>query len=152
MHIIEDSRQQNNQHELKHLWFEHNDVVRLKSKLPFGDYALPPLVAVDTKASMEEIATNIGTSDHKRFRQELKLAQEFGCHLYILVENTEGIHALEQVAYWENPRIKYSPKAITGERLCKAMQTMQEYYGCTFLFCTPEESASLIIDILGKGI
>lgn len=151
MHIIEDSRQQNNQHELKHLWFETEGVTRLKCKLPFGDYALPPQVAIDTKANMEEIATNIGTSDHRRFREELKLAQEFGCHLYILVENNDGIRNLEQVAYWENPRLKYSQHAITGGRLCKAMKTMQEYYGCTFLFCSPDESAQIIVDILREG-
>jgi len=26
---------------------------------------------------------------------------------------------------------------------------MQERYGCTFLFCTPQESAKTIIDLLG---
>ena len=151
MHIIEDSRQQAGKHELKHSWWTINGDSILRCKLPFGDYALPPAAAVDTKESMNEIAGNIGGSaqEHKRFREELKLAKEYGCRLYVLVENDDGIRCLEDVENWENPRLKYSRDAITGQRLFKAMRTMQERYGVTFLFCRPEESAQTINEILG---
>jgi len=151
MQILEDSRQHKDKHELKHRIFDAKGIKYLTCKLPFGDYSVPPTVAIDTKASMAEIAENIGTKDHERFKNELKLAREYGCHLYILVENTDGIRSLEQDAYWENPRRAYSPKAINGDRLCKAMATMQNYYGCTFLFCGPQESAELIVNILREG-
>jgi ribosome-associated protein len=108
-------------------------------------------VAVDTKENMAEIANNIGgpAAEHKRFREELKLAQEYGCKLFVLVENTDGIEILEDVVRWENPRRVYSSKAIDGPRLCKAMKTMQERYGVTFLFCRPEDAGRVIKELLG---
>ncbi len=154
MNIIEDSRQQAGKHELKHkAWQNHGDKL-IRCALPFGDYAAVPPVAVDTKASMQEIAQNIGGSseEHNRFRRELQRAQEMGCHLYILVENEEGIRDLADVAVWVNPRLIDSPKAITGLRLARAMETMQERYGVTFLFCHPERAAAMIHYLLERGI
>lgn len=154
MHIVEDTRQQAGRHEIKHAaWAAHGDKLT-RCALPCGDYALPPKVSVDTKANMQEIAQNIGgsASEHKRFRRELQKAQDMGTHLYVLVENEEGIRSLGDVASWVNPRLIDSPKAITGERLCKAMATMQERYGVTFLFCSPERAAGLIYYLLERGI
>ena len=154
MWLIEDSRQQAGKHETKHAaWAEHGDKV-IRCALPFGDYMAVPPVSVDTKASMLEIAQNIGGSkqEHNRFRRELQRAQEAGCHLYVLVENEEGIRTLEDVAVWVNPRLIESPKAITGLRLARAMETMQERYGVTFLFCHPERAAATIHYLLERGI
>ena len=153
MIIVEDSRQQAGKHDTKHAsWEAHGDFLT-RCALPCGDYALPPKVSVDTKASMLEIAQNIGGSsaEHGRFRRELQKAQDIGCHLYILVENDEGVRCIEDVARWVNPRLIDSPRAITGERLAKAMLTMQERYGCTFLFCTPEKAAATIYYLLERG-
>ena len=154
MQIVEDSRQQKNKHELKHeAWAQHGDQL-FRCALPCGDYALPPKVSVDTKADMAEIAQNIGgtTEEHQRFRRELIRAKEMGTHLYILIENTDGIRNIEGVRSWVNPRLLESARAITGERLSKAMRTMQERYGCTFVFCEPQEAAAYINAILERGI
>lgn len=150
MTIIEDSRQQKDKHEIKHKGFTDLHVLPIRCKLPVGDYALPPRLAVDTKASMQEIAQNIGgcREEHQRFIRELKLAQDIGTKLIILVENEDGIGDLEQVHTWHNPRVEFSPDCIQGPRLEKAMRTIQERYGCTFLFCRPEEAAEMIIDLL----
>ena len=152
MVIIEDSRQQAGKHELKHLWFGLHHTPFCRCKLPVGDYALPPERAVDTKASMLEIAQNIGGSrqEHKRFINELKLAQELGTKLFVLIENEEGINSIEDVRRWRNPREIYSPDCIQGERLAKAMATIQERYGCLFLFCRPEETGEMIADLLTR--
>lgn len=151
MHFIEDSRQKLDKHALKHdAWALMGDKV-LRCKLAFGDYALPPKVAVDTKEDMSEIAQNIG-NEHVRFREECKLAKEYGCHLYFLIENREGVSSLEDVRRWYNPRLDVSPGAIDGPRLEKAMRTMQERYGCTFLFCQPEEAAQRVKDLLEGGV
>ena len=154
MVIIEDTRQQKGRHEAKHAaWEEHGDMI-VRCALSCGDYALPPKVSVDTKADMAEIAQNIGgtNDEHQRFRRELIRAREMGTHLYILVENTEGIRSIEDVQAWVNPRLLESARAITGERLSKAMRTMQERYGCTFVFCGPQEAAAYISKILERGI
>lgn len=150
MILIEDSRQQSGKHEEKHTRWAEQGVLLTRSKIIVGDYCLPPAKSVDTKASMAEIAQNIGggREEHKRFIRELKLAQEIGTKLFILVENDDGIEDLEGVARWRNPRTDYSPECIQGPRLAKAMHTIQDRYGCTFLFCRPDEAADMITDLL----
>lgn len=149
MTLIEDSRQKTNQHELKHTCFNEMGVQLIRCKLAFGDYAKVPTVSVDTKANMAEIAQNIG-SDHKRFKNECIAARDAGCQLIILVENKENITCIDDVSRWVNPDVIYRPKAITGERLKKAMLTMTERYGVRFEFCTPEKSAERIIELLNE--
>lgn len=150
MTIIEDSRQQAGKHDLKHKHFGQMHVPFYRCKLAVGDYALPPAAAVDTKASISEIAQNIGggKAEHKRFINELKLAQDLDTKLYILVENEEGIVDIDDLVRWRNPRTEYSPNCIQGPRLAKAMHTIEERYGCTFMFCSPEEAAEIIVDLL----
>lgn len=147
MVIIEDSRQQKDKHELKHSCFKEMGVQLIRSKIAFGDYCVPPSISVDTKANMAEIANNIGT-DHQRFKRECIAARDAGCKLIVLVENEDGICSVDDVHEWINPEIVYRPKAITGERLQKAMQTMSERYGVRFEFCRPEEAAGKIMELL----
>lgn len=148
MVIIEDSRQKADKHDIKHSCFEADNVHLIRCKLPFGDYAPVPPVSIDTKENMDEIANNICGKEHKRFITECKAAKEAGCKLIILVENTVNIRDISQVHTWVNPRVIYSPKCVQGDRLQKAMETISERYGVTFLFCTPEESAGIITKIM----
>lgn len=150
MTIIEDTRQKPGEHTIKADGFNERGILVIRCKLPFGDYANVPTVAVDTKRDMDEIAGNIG-SDHRRFAAECKAAQEAGCKLYFLIENRYGIRTVDDVHLWVNPRLIYSPKAITGDRLERAMKTMQERYGCVFLFCEPEQAAGIIQTLLERG-
>lgn len=146
--LIEDTRQKSGMHELKHSHFEQMGVRIVRNMLPFGDYAIPPSVTVDTKADMNEIASNIG-SDHQRFKRECIAAKEAGCQLIILVENEDDIECVDDVHKWINPEVIYRPRAITGERLEKAMKTMNARYGVRFEFCKPGESAQKILELLG---
>ena len=146
--LIEDSRQQANKHDIKHLTFQNAGVEVVRCKLPFGDYAAPPKVSVDTKANMDEIAANICGKEHKRFINECKAAKAAGCQLVILVENDLGISCLSEVHNWINPRVVYSPNCVQGPRLQKAMQTISERYGVRFEFCTPEEAGDRIVELL----
>lgn len=148
MFLIEDSRQKKGMHELKHECFDAMGVQLIRNMLPFGDYCLPPKVSIDTKANMDEIAENINGS-HERFKRECIRARDAGCQLIILVENNENIASIDDVHTWKNPELIYRPKAITGERLEKAMRTMAERYGVQFEFCKPEESAQKILELLG---
>lgn len=153
MWIIEDTRQQKDQHKIKHDWFTLNDIRIIRCKLPFGDYAMPPAVAVDTKKGLEEIAKNIcgNRAEHQRFKRECIAARDAGCHLYFLIENNDGISHIDQVHFWVNPRTQFNPECVQGERLEKAMKTMSERYGCDFLFCKYEEAAEIITKILWEG-
>ena len=152
MILIEDTRQQKGKHELKHQAFQEMGVELISNMLPFGDYALPPTVSVDTKRNMSEIANNIGgkREEHERFKRECIKAREAGCQLIILTENKDGIKCLSDVHKWINPDLVYRPKAITGERLEKAMRTMSERYGVRFEFCDPSESAVRIMELLDE--
>lgn len=148
MHIIEDSRQKAGMHEIKHNGFKEMDVELIRNMLPFGDYAKVPSISIDTKANMEEIAQNINGS-HERFKRECIRARDAGCQLIILVENNQNIASVDDVHLWKNPELIYRPKAITGDRLEKAMKTMSSRYGVRFEFCKPEEAAQKIIELLG---
>ena len=146
--LIEDTRQQAEKHSMKHLSFQNAGVEVVRCKLPFGDYAAPPAISVDTKANMDEIAANICGKEHNRFINECKAAKAAGCQLIILVENDVGISDISEVHLWKNPRSVYSPKCVQGPRLQKAMQTISERYGVRFEFCTPEEAGDRIVELL----
>lgn len=148
LRIIEDTRQQIGQHDIKAKYFDDVGVMVHRCKLPVGDYALFPTVSVDTKKNMAEIAANIGGKEHGRFREECKLAKAFGCRLIILVENEDGIRSIDDVTRWVNPRLKRDRRSITGERLAKAMRTMSDRYGVQFMFCHPIEAGAIIERIL----
>lgn len=150
--LIEDSRQQTGKHDIKHLSFKNAGVEVVRCKLPFGDYAAPPAISVDTKANMDEIAANICGKEHTRFINECKAAKAAGCQLVILVENDLGISCLSEVHNWINPRVVYSPNCVQGPRLQKAMQTISERYGVRFEFCTPEEAGSRIVELLSNEV
>lgn len=150
MVIIEDTRQQSGKHDIKHNWFVTHGISLVRCKLPWGDYAIAPKITIDTKRDMDEIAGNICGKEHKRFINECKAARDAGCKLIILVENDLGITDVSQVHLWDNPRSIYSIDCVQGARLQKAMITIQERYGVTFLFCSPEESAQKITELLDE--
>lgn len=152
MKIIEDTRQQAGKHDTKHEQWLEAGVELIRSKLAFGDYALPPVVAVDTKASILELAMDID-QQHERFRRELIAAQEAGCLLVILTENGDGVTDLGTLAAWQNPRRFINERRglrppITGARLAKACATMKKKYGVRFDFCQPQDAAARVVEIL----
>lgn len=150
MAILEDSRQQAGKHEIKHKYFSNAGISVIRSKLPWGDYAAPPPVSVDTKANMDEIAGNICGKEHKRFINECKAARDAGCKLIFLVENDLGITDISDVHTWINPRVVYSPNCVQGPQLQKAMETISERYGVRFEFCTPEEAGQKIVELINE--
>lgn len=62
----------------------------------------------------------------------------------------------EVIGYYKNGKPRYKrvqkyPKATKGEQLMKACMTMEHKYGCTFLFCKPNEAGEIVINLL-RGI
>lgn len=129
--------------------FEANDVKYISSKMYVGDYQnlTNGTVAVDRKQNLSEVCGNV-CQQHERFKAELLRAQEAGIKLYILIEHGKDIKSLDDVKNWVNPRLKQSPKALTGEKLYKIMKTQEERYGITYLFCTKQETGEKIIELL----
>ena len=166
--IIEDSRNKINSHDNKNNYFKKMGIRVLRSKLPFGDYAIVDnmSITVDTKMSMLEIESNL-TKDHIRFRKEITNANSFGIGLVILIEETIQYKNLDDVAErYEIPKWQSTAKALVNgqwvvkhkkgepkgkfepKNIIKAMKTMQEKYAVLFVFTTPETCGRDIIDIL----
>ena len=162
--------------------------------LPFGDYCLITddvaetikrrgdkikkmdlvndiKIAVDRKNSINEICTNLCSSqrEHERFREEAITAQKAGAKFYVVIENTEGVKSLDDIRKWSNPRLhrynkinymhrlgKWQNVKNSGSRppcdnirLMKTMYTMAQKYSINWVFVSPYESAEKIVELLG---
>ena len=141
-----DSREQKYDHVTRYL--DSKGIKWVRSKCVVGDYVNleNPMVVIDRKKDLQEVAGNV-CQQHDRFVRELELAKELGYRMIILVEEP-NITSLPNVCSWYNWRKKKNPRAISGKTLYKIMATMQEKYGVEFLFCTPEESAERLLSLL----
>lgn len=143
---------------------KRNRNIELKKMDFLGTYS----ACVDSKFSIQEIISDICGKQHDRFRDECVLAQNNGIKLYVLIENMDDVKSIDDLEQWHNPRLdvkkwiitpsgerrkvpKY-PTATKGETLAKAMRTMQDKYSCEFLFCAPEESGAMVLELLGKEV
>lgn len=149
MHIIVDTREQKYNHVTDH--FDREGIKWVRSKLICGDYQNPlnPMVVVDRKKDLHEVAGNV-TKDHERFVRELELAKDLGYRLIVLVEEP-NIATLANVCSWYNFRRRTNPKAIDGKRLYKIMKTMSDKYGFEWMFCKKEDCGKRIVELLGDN-
>ena len=145
--IIEDTRQKKNLHKSKHEYWESEHVNIVRSALPFGDYIVAPQIAVDTKQNIHEIAVNLcgAGNEKRRFANECKKARDAGCELIFLIEDKD-YQSIEDL-FGKSIYI-FSGQVIPGDQLAVAMHTVQNRYGCKFMFCKPEESGKVISEIL----
>lgn len=159
--IHEDTRQKIGEHNLKHQYFESNGWTIARTKLYVGDYIFPGgLIAVDTKASIYELAQNL-RQQHERFRHECVRASEAGYQLIVLVENVDDVSNLYDLADWIEPMDHFMARKrksggrvkvrFTGTSLYKACKTMTERYGVRFAFCPPEGAGARVIELLKEG-
>ena len=127
-------------------------------------------IAVDRKNSIDEICGNLCSSEneHRRFREEAITAQKAGAKFYVVIETEEKIRCIDDIRKWSNPRLhrynkinymhrigkwqsvknKGSRPPCDNIRLMKTMYTMSKKYGIRFVFCSPYESADMIVKIL----
>lgn len=119
------------------------------SKLYVGDYQSldNPRLVIDRKKDLQEICGNV-TQQHERFQRELIRAQEAEIRLIILIEHGDDIQSLEDVYFWDNPRLSKSPKATTGKSLYKSLCTIRDRYNVRFEFCTKRETGQKIMELL----
>ena len=150
--IIVDTREQD---ELVKNYLKKNKIPYLEKKLNVGDYMLEENehFVIERKHNMLEIANNICSKDHERFRREIERANESNVKIKVVIAD-EYIKCLNDVFKWKSPRRKigkYYGKPFTqvkGQTLAKAMWTMQEKYGIEFLFAKEKEVPKLIYDLL----
>ena len=147
MVIQVDSREQKFDHVTN--YFDSNGIKWVKSKCVVGDYVnlLNPMVVIDRKKDLQEVAGNV-CQQHERFVRELELAKDLGYKMIILVEEP-NITALQNVCSWYNWRRKKNPKAITGKTLYKIMKTMESKYNVSWEFTSKKDCGKRIVELLG---
>ncbi len=132
--------------------FREHDVKFYSSKLYAGDYMNPkkPDVVIDRKQNLSEICGNVGSSQelHDRFRDEIIRANDIGVKVIVLIEHGEGYKTLDDIKFWQNPRIKNHPKATNGPKLYKILHTMCQRYDMDVILCDKDETGAKIRELL----
>ena len=129
--------------------FDRQGVKVVRRALNFADYFNPdrPDVIIDRKQNLLEIAGNV-IQGRARFMREVDRCNRAGCHMIVLIEHSNRIHALEDVIGWKNPRLKVSPLAVSGDRLFRIMKAMEIKYGIEWQFCSKQQTGKRIIELL----
>ncbi len=152
--------------------FEEEKMVRLIFDSDVGRYPeMEILNACNENSFCDEAEKEFQKLYVKRrgsFHRGLKRAENGNVKLYILVENKDGVNSISDLEKWRNPRIEMQkwittpsgakrkvlkfPNAMSGKKLARACKTMEERYGVTFLFTTPEKSGPKILELLGVEV
>lgn len=130
--------------------FDKEEIKYFTSKMYVGDYCelSNPLVIIDRKQNIAEIAQN-AISGHKRFKRELeRLDNMDGAKMYILIEqntiDNKPIKELSDIILWEP---KYGQ--IVGEQIYRVLSSWQYKHNIEFVFCAKRETGKEIIRLLG---
>ena len=171
--INEDNRQQvhhGDKHAAKHAWWSAHGIEVVRCTIKFGDYTVDGSnVAVDTKASLDEIMANLGAG-YRRLDHECRRAFEAGYRIVFLIE-AGGLYAepskLSTVPGYVCRRCaakrtgacrpcdpsqkcaKRKGKPFQGYQLVGRMKALHRKYGAEFEFVDPEDSARRICELLG---
>ena len=148
--LIVDSREKwtqpgNSDEHLKSYFGKHGIEYEVR-KLDCGDYMLEenPLLTVDRKQSLEELARNLmNRKDSSRFWREVRRCHDSGIKLVVLIESGPAVLDINQVPRW---RSKYSP--VTGRRLIDEMIRLEMSYGVRWVFCSKRSTGKMICEIL----
>lgn len=153
MVILEDTRQQEGKHKNIENYFSKAGIQVERCCLYVGDYAIAndQSRAVDTKQDVSEIARDILSSDHERFKRECSRAQEAGIKLLILIEEVLPDGGLVN---WKPPKDLRGRalSTVKGETLRRAMLTMTVKYGVRFRFCDSRQTGRIISEYLAEGV
>lgn len=159
-----DTRQQKGKHDNVDGWFDKHGVPYSYRKLDFGDYMREGSnISIDTKQNMDELAGNLG-KDHERFVRECKRARDAGYRLIVLVERKPKLNSPIELAKWvpvtchmcgacdplsTKSCTKHRSKPLQGSTALKIMRTIEDKYGTRFEFCTRNDTARRICELLG---
>lgn len=141
-----DTREQKYDHVQRYL--DENGIKHVRSKCVVGDYVNleNPMVVIDRKKDLQEVAGNV-CQQHDRFIRELELANELGYKMIVLVEEP-NITNLVDVCSWYNWRKRTNPRAVSGKTLYKIMKTIQDKYNVSWEFTTKQNCGKRIVELL----
>lgn len=136
-------------------YFNRCGITYDRSKLYFGDYMdyMNPGLVIDRKQNIAELAKNC-TSEHNRFREELKRAKAAGAAIVILVEEnryetdteTVSVDTIEDLMKWSYPHT-----TIKGETIFRILSSWMAKYPLYVEFCDKRYTGRRIIEILYRN-
>jgi len=142
MTILVDSREKVNDHVTG--YFDKNKVAYETHKLDTADYSamigdmtLEHEVAIERKASLNELAGNM-TVDRDRITDEFTRAKADGLKVFFLIENASWSDI-----FLHNYQSKLLPKSMIATLLA-----WQIRYNLTIIFCKPSETGQIIYGLL----
>ena len=144
--ILCDTREKKNGHILE--YFEMREIPYKVTKLDTGDYMEErnPLLTIDRKQNLDELAHNLFSPDKGRFWREVRRAHKEKIRMIVLIEHGGKIKSLQDVPKWKS---RYS--RITGKQLYSEICRVHIAYGIEFLFCDKRRTGKKIIELLGAG-
>lgn len=142
--IITDTRERTNEHILR--YFDKHGIEHQTTKIDTGDYmdTENPLVRVERKKNLSELAHNLLSPDRSRFYREVRRARESGIKLIVLCEHS-GIKNLDDVKKWRNPYGK-----VSGKTLADAIFKLYIGYHIEVFFCDKRSTGRRIVEILSE--
>lgn len=164
--IYVDSRQKNGKHHEKHGAMMMAGYRLERVTLPVGDYVLAgqPLISVDSKRSLAEVAENLAPEDWPRFSRELLEAQKLDIDLTILITTDIPIrdyvhprcascpHGSPDTCPGHECSINGTSKPLNAGELVWMLRKVEEIYGVHVLMVNSEHcAAEEIIHILTGG-
>ena len=80
--------------------------------------------------------------------ERVKKGKQVWHKIGFLIEHSPDIRTIDDVKAWENPRLKTSKLAVSGERLYKVLRALEQTFDTKFYFCSKEQTARGIIKLL----
>lgn len=141
MILYEDTRQKKGQHDNIAHYCKKNNITIEQKCLQVGDYMFPDgKVAVDTKASIEELASDL-YQDKKNCHKKYKKGVKAKIRLVVLIE--EPIKSFVELSKWRSIHSK-----MTGRYLLDLMDEVEFSFRVKFYFCDKKQTGEMIIDLL----
>lgn len=144
MILLQDCREKNGHHTNIERYCAKNDIQIKRVRLNVGDYMLPDgKVSVDLKRDLSELASDLHR-DRLEFNKKYKKCYHDKIKLIVLVE--QPITKMSEILSWKSKHSR-----ISGKYLFDMMYDLKISYGIEFKFCSRNETASMIIELLSES-
>lgn len=143
MILLQDCREKCGQHLNIEKYCEENGIQLKRVRLNVGDYMFPNgKVSVDLKRDLSELASDLHR-DRLEFNKKYKKCYHDKIKLIVLVE--QPITKMSEILSWKSKHSR-----ISGKYLFDMMYDLKLSYGIEFKFCSRNETAGIVMDLLSK--